>query len=141
MQRTYQSIRINAPVDKVWNAVKDFHDLSWAPNVITKCEAVGDKSGTEIGAKRILNDAFHEALIELDDATHTMRYSIDNGPSPVSPEDVKGYVGHLHLLPITKDDTTFAEWSSSWESDSEDAVEFCHTIYVAFLDEMANSLG
>jgi hypothetical protein len=51
------------------------------------------------------------------------------------------YVGHLHLLPITKDDTTFAEWSSSWESDSEDAVEFCHTIYVAFLDEMANSLG
>ncbi len=140
MKQTYQSIRINAPVEKVWDTVKDFHDLSWAPNVVTKCEAVGDKSGSEIGAKRILNDAFHETVIELDNATHTMRYSIDNGPSPVSSEDVKGYVGHLHLLPITKDNTTFAEWSSSWESDSEDAVEFCHSIYVAFLDEMANSL-
>ena len=87
-----------------------------------------------------MNDAFHEALIELDDATHTIRYSIDNGPSPVSSEDVKGYVGQVHLLPITKDNTTFAEWSSSWESDSEDAVEFCQTIYVALLDEMAKSL-
>jgi hypothetical protein len=141
MQQTYQSIRINAPVEKVWETIKDFHDLSWAPNVVTKCEAVGDKSGSEIGAKRILNDAFHETLIELENATHTMRYSIDNGPSPVSSEDVKGYVGHVHLLPITKDNTTFAMWSSSWDSDSEDAVEFCHTIYVALLDEMANSIG
>jgi hypothetical protein len=141
MKKTYQSIRINAPIDKVWDTVKNFHDLSWAPNVITKCETVGDKSGIEAGAKRILNDAIHEALIELDDEMHTMQYSIDNGPSPVSSEEVKGYVGCVHLLPITKDNTTFAEWSSSWESDSEDAVEFCHTMYVALLDEMANTLG
>ena len=141
MKKTYQSIRINAPVEKVWDTIKDFHDLSWAPNVITKCEVVGDISGSEIGAKRILNEAFHETLIELDNATHTIRYSIDNGPSPVSPGDVKNYVGQVHLLPITKDNTTFAQWSSSWESDSEDAVEFCHTIYVALLDDMANTIG
>jgi hypothetical protein len=70
-----------------------------------------------------------------------MRYSIDDGPSPVSAQDIKGYVGLVHLLPITKDNTTFVEWSSSWESESEDAVEFCHGMYVALLDEMANSLG
>ena len=140
MKQTYQSIRINAPIEKVWDTVNNFHDLSWAPNVITQCEAVGDKSSSEIGAKRILNDAFHETLIELDHATHTMRYSIDNGPSPVSAAEVKSYIGHVHLRPITKDNTTFAEWSSSWESDTEEAVEFCRSIYVALLDDMAKSL-
>ncbi len=140
MKQTYQSIRINAPIEKVWGTIKDFHDFSWAPNVITKCVAVGDKSGLKVGAKRILNDAFHETLIELNDATHTIRYTIDNGPSPISSDDIKKYVGHLHLLPITKDNTTFVEWSSSWESDSDGAVEFCHNIYVALLDDMANSI-
>ncbi|MBT8367864.1 MAG: hypothetical protein KJP23_24485 [Deltaproteobacteria bacterium] len=60
--------------------------------------------GTE---RRILNDAFHETLIDLDKATHTMRYSIDNGPSPGSSADVEGYIGHVHLRPITKDNVQF----------------------------------
>lgn len=34
MGRTYQSILIQAPVDRVWQAVRDFHDLSWAPDVV-----------------------------------------------------------------------------------------------------------
>lgn len=44
--QTYQSIVINAPPAKVWTAIRDFHDLVWAPNVITKVEAVGDGSST-----------------------------------------------------------------------------------------------
>ena len=39
----FNSIVINAPIDEVWAKMKDFHDFSWAPNVITKCEAVGKK--------------------------------------------------------------------------------------------------
>ena len=140
MKKTYQSIRINVPIEKVWARIKDFHDFSYAPNVITKCVPEGDKSGSEVGAKRILNDAFHETLIELNDAEHTIRYSIDNGPSPLSSNDISNYRGQVHLLPITKDNTTFIEWSSSWESDSDDAVEFCHGIYIALLDDMAKSI-
>ena len=59
----YNSIVINKPADEVWKAFKDFHDLSWAKNVITKVDKVGGKSLNEIGAKRILNDAFHETLL------------------------------------------------------------------------------
>jgi hypothetical protein len=140
MKQTYQSIIINAPVEKVWNTIRNFHDFSWAPNVISKCEAEGGKNGLEVGAKRILNGLFHETLIELNEESHTIRYSIDNGPSPVSAVDVKKYIGVLHLLPVTKNNTTFVEWSSSWESETDDAVEFCHGIYTALLDEMANGL-
>lgn len=35
MGQTYQSTVINAPAEKVWNAIRNFHDLSWAPNLIT----------------------------------------------------------------------------------------------------------
>ncbi len=60
MKSTYQSIVINAPIETVWERVKDFHNLSWAPNVITNCVNSGDEKGTEVGAKRILNGVFHE---------------------------------------------------------------------------------
>ena len=40
MGQTYQSIVINAPVRAVWEAIADFHNLSWAPNVVTRVEVV-----------------------------------------------------------------------------------------------------
>ncbi len=56
----YNSVTVNAPVDKVWEVLRNFHDMSWSPDVVTQLEAVGDAGGTEIGAKRNLNGAFHE---------------------------------------------------------------------------------
>ena len=70
---------LSAPIDDVWPVLRDFHDMSWA-SMIESLEKVGDTGGTEAGAKRILNGAFEETLIELDDEGHTVRYSIDNGP-------------------------------------------------------------
>jgi hypothetical protein len=140
MPHCYQSIVVNAPVDKVWDTIKNFHDMSWAASVIEKCEAVGEKSGTEAGAKRILNDTFHETLLECNDQEHRVRYSIDEGPSPVSSAEVSHYIGNLHLIPVTLNNSTFVEWGSNWESVSEDAAEFCHQIYVALLRELAQQL-
>ena len=137
MPSTYQSIIVNAPLDQVWDTVNDFHDLSWAPNVIEKCEAEGDASGTEPGAKRILNEAFHETQIEWNEEDHRIRYSIDDGPSPVSKDEVSNYIGQLRLLPVTENNVTFVEWSSSWNASSEDAVDFCHNIYVNLLSDLA----
>lgn len=137
MPSTYQSIVINAPVDQVWNKVKNFHDFSWASEVITSCEAVGTKSPAEVGAQRLLNGVFHETLRLLDDQQHLLEYSIDDGPSPVSPAEVQNYVGSLRLRPVTLSDSTFVEWSAQWQSEQQEAVEFCHGIYVALLQAMA----
>ena len=141
MPSTYQSNIINAPVEKVWLTISDFHDMSWAPTVIMSCDAIGDKLGNDIGAQRVLNGAIHETLQEIDEDAHYIRYTIDDGPEPVSPSDVQNYIGEIKLTPVTMSDTTLVEWSSSWDSDKEDAVTFCHNIYVALLGELAESLS
>ncbi len=136
MGKTYQSIVVNAPPDRVWATVRRFHDLSWAPNVVKTCKAVGDKKEGQIGAKRVLNDAFHETLLELNEADRTVKYSIDDGPSPVSKNDVKNYVGVVRVRPITEDKASFVEWSSTWEAKDNKAEDFCHGIYVALLADL-----
>ena len=140
MGQTYQSIVIDAPVDRVWRAVRNFHDLGWAPNVITGVEAVGDIPGDQVGAIRVLNGAFRETLIELDDDQRTFSYSIDDGPSPVSKDEVKNYVGRVTVQPATEGGGTLVEWSSRWEAHDEPVHEFCHGIYVALLADMKKSM-
>ena len=140
MGRTYQSIVINAPVEKVWRAIRNFHDMGWAPNVITSLDAVGGKKGTEVGAGRVLNKAFHETLLEVKEDDRTFAYSIDDGPSPVSKADVSNYVGRVSVRPITEGGGAFVEWSSTWQKNDAPASEFCHGIYVALLGDMKKSL-
>ena len=84
------SIVVSASVEKVWARLRDFHDLSWSPNVIENAEVVGDVPGNQIGAKRVLNGVFHETLLGLDDNARTVRYSIDDGPGAVSKGSVQG---------------------------------------------------
>ena len=137
----YNSTVIPASVNDVWALFRNFHDMSWAEGVITKTEPVGDAAGHEIGAKRILNDAFHETLRVLDDESHTVEYSIDDGPDAVSKENVQGYIGKVRVLPVTDDEATFVEWSSSWASGGEGTAEFCSPIYRALLDALKNHLS
>ncbi|MDG1858144.1 MAG: SRPBCC family protein, partial [Emcibacteraceae bacterium] len=135
----YQSIVINQPIDKVWDTIKDFHDLSWAVGVVEQVEVVGDKSGSEVGAGRILNGVFHETLLEVDDEECVFVYSIDNGPEMLA--DAKGYRGAVQLSPITQGSGTFVEWSSSWRNDVDGVAEFCDPIYQALLNAMAKHLA
>ncbi len=139
MLTTNQSIVVDAPIADVWSRFSDFHDLSWAPNVMTQVDKVGSIDGGSPGAKRILNNAFHETLIEINNDEYFLKYSIDDGPSPVSKDEVDNYVGVVRLSPAEDGSGTLVEWSSSWDSKVDDAVEFCHGIYVALLGELAKS--
>ena len=138
MGETYQSIVINAAAGEVWNSIRDFHDLSWAPNVITGVEVVGDAAGDEIGAGRVLNGVFKETLRTVDDDARVFTYSIDEGPGPLA-EGVRNYLGKVSVQP-TDDGGTVVEWTSSWEENDEAVHEFCHPIYLALLDDMKQSL-
>ncbi len=137
MGKCYNSAVVNAPVETVWERISDFHDLSWAPDAITKVDVVGDKNAKTPGTKRVLNGAFHEALISIDEDLKTFSYSIDDGPEPVSKESVSDYIGTVRLHPITDDDTTFIEWESTYSSPDDDAVaEFCNPIYRTLLTSL-----
>jgi hypothetical protein len=77
--KTHQSITINAPVDEGWKALRNFHDMSWAPNVITDLKVVGQTAADQVGTSRVLNGAFRETLLELNEDQKTFSYSIDDG--------------------------------------------------------------
>jgi hypothetical protein len=133
----YNSVVINAPVDKVWSALRNFHDLSWSKNVISKVEVVGDKSATEVGAKRVLNDAFHETLQSHSDECMKLTYSIDDGPADVSKDNVEGYLGKVRVFSVSENDSTFVVWTSEWKSAKTDGVaDLCNPIYHAVLQDL-----
>jgi hypothetical protein len=111
MPSTHQTIVINAPINDVWNKFSDFHDLSFAPDVITDLEKVGSIDGHNSGAKRILNHTFHETLIEADSNMHMLKYSIDDDPSPISKDEVSNYIGTVKMS--TNSDGTLVEWDST----------------------------
>ena len=135
MGNCYNKIEIDAPVTRVWDKIKDFHDLSWAAGVIETLAKVGDKNGGEVGAQRILNDAFHESLISIDHDSFTFGYSIDDGPGPVAKDLVKNYKGLVKLTPAGSG--TLVEWSASFESKADSEVaDFCNPIYQALLGAM-----
>ncbi|MEH6346995.1 MAG: SRPBCC family protein [Bermanella sp.] len=131
-------IEISAPVEAVWDKIKDFHDLSWASGVIEKLDKVGDKNGSQVGAKRVLNDAFHESLLSIDHDGFTFTYSIDDGPGPIAKDVVSNYKGVVTLSPAGNG--TLVEWNSSYESKADSEVaDFCNPIYQALLGAMKKS--
>ena len=134
------SVIVNAPADEVWDMIKDFYDMSWCGGVITKLKVMNDKASNEVGAKRILNDAFHETLLSIDNDAHRFSYSIDDGPGPVSKENVTGYVAEVTVYPVTENNTTMVLWQSKWEEDKEGSVaDFCNPIYHAVLQELKSN--
>jgi len=140
MGSCHNKIEIDPPINTVWKTICDFHDMSWAPEVITSLTKVGDKNGNEVGAKRVLNDAFHETLTKVDADAFTFSYSIDDGPGPVSNSVVDNYIGVVKLTET--DDGTLVEWSSSYESEKDDEVaDFCNPIYSALLSALAETLS
>ena len=131
----HNSVVVNAEVSKVWDVLRNFHDLSWSPNVVESCEVVGDTKGDQLGAKRVLNNAFHETLKSLDHENHNFTYSIDDGPGPLAKDAVTNYVGKVQLHAITEDNTTLVVWTSRWDS-GEGVAEVCNPVYVGLLGDL-----
>ena len=140
MGKCYQKIEIEAPINQVWDTISDFHDLSWAPNVVASVTKIGVRGGNEIGAGRILNGVFHETLTVLDPRNFTFSYSIDDGPGPVASDAVSDYTGTVKLT--ATDSGCLVEWSSVFESQSENEVaDFCNPIYMALLNSLKETLS
>ena len=140
MGHTHQSIEILVPAEVVWNRIRNFYDMSWAPNVIQNVKPIGESDGRQVGAQRLLNDQFSETLLEFNEYERIMRYSIDEGPSPVSSREIDNYVGCIEVKPSESGDGSLVEWSSGWEKNEEPVRVFCQGIYVALLNDMKQSL-
>ena len=131
---------VDAPADEVWATLRDFHDMSWAPNVVESLDKVDEHAGTQIGARRVLNGGIRETLLALDDNARSIRYSIDDGPGAISKENVQGYIGEVRVFRVTDSNGTFVLWTSSWSGGGTGTQEFCDPIYRALLGDLQRGI-
>ncbi len=114
MARAYASIILKAPVQTVWNLIRDFNGLpSWAP-AIARSKIEDGLESDVVGCVRSFytHEGSHirERLLMLDDANYTFSYNFEKPAFPV-----KNYVATLRLYPVTNTDHCFAEWTSSFD--------------------------
>jgi len=137
----YNSSVIDAPIEKVWNEIKDFHNMQWAKGVVEAVDVVGDISGSEVGAKRIINGAFHETLMTLNHKDYSFTYKITDGPGAVAKDAVSNYIGEVSLHRVTDTNQTYFLWTSSYESKDGTAVaDLCNPVYQAVLGAAKNNI-
>jgi len=141
MGKCYNQAIINKPIETVWATIRDFHHMEWAKEVVETTEKVGTCDGTTVGAQRILNQAFFETLLTLDDKEHSFTYRIDDGPGPIAKVAVNNYIGSVKATPIEAEGRTMVEWSSTFEANDEDAVgDFCNPIYQGLLHSLQENI-
>lgn len=115
MVRVIRSTILNAPVDAVWNVIRDFngHD-QWHPAVATSRIERGNPSDMVGCVRRFrLEDGseLREQLLTLSDIEQCFSYCLLDTPIPLF-----NYVAHCRLVPVTDGDVTFWEWESRFDT-------------------------
>lgn len=128
MPRVFVSSVIDAPVERVWERVRDFNALPrWHPRIRDSRIENGEPSD-KIGCVRDFNlqngDRIREKLLGLSDYDMFCTYQILESPMPLT-----DYVATLRLSKITDGNRTFAEWSAEFECEE------------AVADELAAGIG
>ncbi len=110
--RVAQTIVIQAPVEAVWAASKDFDGLAkWHP-ALEKDEIVKGKNNVP-GAVRVLSlkggGTIREQLLAFSDPTHSFKYKILESPLPVA-----NYVATF-TVKAGKDNTATLHWAGTFK--------------------------
>lgn len=109
----YISDVIDAPIEKVWDVMRDYNDMpSYHPG-IKKSVIENNLPSDQVGCVRhlTLEDGFvREVLLCLDDRNYVFTYEIIEGTLPV-----RGYVSGVRLHRITEGNRTFCEWWADFE--------------------------
>lgn len=116
MTRIFISSTIEAPIDRVWQTIRDFNALpAWHPAIADSSIENGEPSD-RVGCIRNFTlksgGNLREKLLAFSDLDYSCTYSILEAPMPV-----KNYVATLHLKPITDGDRTYAEWTADFDCD------------------------
>src|SRR3981189_2788560 len=85
--KVVKTVNIQAPVDKVWNTVKDFDSLNkWHPGFAKDEIVKGDDNKPGTVRKLTIKDgpSFTEELLAFDDGTHSYRCRIIESTLPLA---------------------------------------------------------
>ena len=115
MPRVIRSIIMDAPVEDVWDVLRDFngHD-QWHPAVASSQIERGqpsDRVGCVRNFRLAGGENLREQLLTLSDMEMTFSYCLLDTPVPLF-----NYVAHVRLTPVTDTDSTFWEWESRFDT-------------------------
>jgi uncharacterized protein YndB with AHSA1/START domain len=119
MARAYASAIIEAPVETVWDTIRDFGALAaWHPAVSHSAIETGDDADV-VGCIRSLQfrggGGARERLLMLDDRRYSFSYNFETPAFPI-----ENYVATVELIPVTNGDKTFAIWSATFDERPEE---------------------
>lgn len=127
MAQAHASAIIEAPVEAVWAAIRDFGALAaWHP-AIARSEIERGLDADVVGCIRVLTlkdgGMARERLMMLDDSRYDFTYNFETPAFPI-----ENYAATLELIPVTSGDRTFARWDASFDERPEDAGHYASLI-------------
>lgn len=127
MAEAYASAVIDAPVEAVWDLVRDFNGLpGWHPAIADSTIEDGRDADT-VGCIRSFHlksgEHVRERLLMLDDSRYAFTYDFQTPAFPVT-----NYLANFELIPVTDGDRTFAQWRATFDEEPEDAGKYTHVI-------------
>ena len=144
MVHVVKSTILNAPVEAVWEVLRDFngHD-AWHP-AVADSEIERGQSSDRVGCVRRFHLAdgseLREMLLTLSDADLAFSYCLLDTPVPLL-----NYVAHVRLAPVTDGDMTFWHWESRFDTPAGREAELkgmvAETIYQGGFDAIRSHMG
>jgi len=144
MVHVVKSTVLDAPVETVWDILRDFngHDR-WHPVVASSAIERG-RGSDEVGCVRRFRLAdgseLREQLLTLSDLETAFSYCLLDTPVPLF-----NYVAHVRLMPVTDGDATFWEWTSKFDTprgrEDELRTLVAENIYQSGFDAIRTELG
>ena len=144
MVKVIRSTIMEAPVEAVWDMLRDFngHD-QWHPAVaISQIERrlPSDKVGCVRKFKLGDGAELREQLLALSDADLAYSYCLLETPIPLF-----NYVSHVRLIPVTDTDHTYWQWEGQFDTpaDQRDAMTALvgNDIYDAGFGAIRSAMG
>lgn len=144
MAKVYQSKVIHAPIDQVWEKVRDFNGLpQWHP-LIADSELEDGKKSDQTGAVRSFHltngDHIREQLVMMCDMEKNLSYTMLESPLPFT-----NYLASIKLYKNTEDNSTFAIWEASFDVPAEQEDEMTamvgNDVFKAGLDGLEGKLA
>jgi mxaD protein len=144
MLKVTKSVEIDAPLDKVWDTIKDFGALDkWHPALAS--DKIVEGKDNEVGAVRLLTlkdgGTIKEKLLAHSDGKHAYRYAILEGVLPVS-----NYTSSIRASAAGKNRTKVV-WTGSFQrkdtgdkpaenANDKTATDTMSSVYQAGLDNL-----
>lgn len=115
MVEVIRSTIIDAPIEALWDILRDFNSHSvWHP-AIAASQIEDGRASDQVGAVRdfalTAGGALREQLLSLSDRAYTLTYCILDAPMPLM-----DYVATIRLAPVTDGNRTFWQWRSTFRT-------------------------